>query len=230
MAIIIPHRFIDRLVPDKKIKFIDSIIIGTFNPGLPIIRSLSADELQLYEQIQFKKKFQKFNEVKNFYDRPQNRFWKIMDVMANPHFYCNSKDFKEKNRTGLKYYSKLDRELIFRNQTEFCKQRGILITDIVRQIEPTSFDKIYDNFPDTMIERSASIWNTEGILSVIKKYNPKRILINFSLSQSLPKISEEINKIRDKYPEKVVHVMSTSGAAANNYIALVNYWHPIFKN
>lgn len=224
MAIIIPHRFLDRLLPDNKTSFIETIIIGTFNPGLPASDRLSQKERQHFETIASSKKFQKFNQVRNFYDRPQNRFWKIMDFVANSDFYLNN-SLKTKNANGLKYYTQMDREIVFRNQIAFCLNQGILITDIVSQIEPASFENIYDNFPDKAIENSKCEWNTKGILGTIEKYRPKNILINFSTGKSIPKISEEISKIQSQ-SSNVYTMLSTSGAAGYDYTTLAEHWYP----
>jgi hypothetical protein len=100
MAIIIDHRFIDRLLPttNKKLRV---LIIGTFNPGLPDRLKLTEDETIQFNSIESSEKFQKFNLVRNFYDRPQNRFWKIMDYFHNEEFYkqnhcCPAKNLIDK--------------------------------------------------------------------------------------------------------------------------------------
>ncbi|MDL5047786.1 hypothetical protein QQ054_17350 [Oscillatoria amoena NRMC-F 0135] len=228
MAIKISHRFLDRLLPTNNIKFIDTIIIGTFNPGIPDLDKLTTQEWQIFEDILGSKKFQKFNQVKNFYDRPQNRFWKIMDVIAHPDFYLN-RNLSDKNPHGLKYFAKMDRDTVFKSQQIFCETQGIFITDIVRQIEPKTFDNIYNNFPDTAIENSSCVWNTLGILDVVEKYRPQRILINFSQSRSIPTISQEIGKIQHLYSNITKTVLSTSGAAGYNYETLINHWVPLFN-
>ena len=225
MSIIIPHRFLSRLLPEENVSFINTVVIGTFNPGHPNLLRLTESEKQLFGKISTSKKFLKFCQVKNFYDRPQNRFWKIMDIISNPEFY-SEKSLKTRNPNGIKYYAKMDRMKIFENQNSFCAQHGLMITDIVRQIEPTTFNSIYDNFPDKIIENSKCAWNTQGILNLIEKYQPKRIIVNFSLSKAIPKISMEIRKIQTAYKGKVFYVLSTSGAAGNSYEILLNNWKP----
>ena len=104
MAIIIEHKFKDRLsTSDDKVQ-IRIIIIGTFNPGLPIESKLNETEKREFEEIKNSKKFKEFNRIKNFYDRSRNRFWKIMDIINNENFYNN--DFKKINKDGMKFYKK----------------------------------------------------------------------------------------------------------------------------
>ncbi len=223
MPILIPHRFIERLLPDRSVSFIDTMVIGTFNPGLPVMDLLAQEEKHLFDKITATKRFQGINQVKNFYDRPRNRLWKIFDLLAYPEFY-SGKSFKARNPLGLKYYRNMDRELVFKNQTSFCLNNGIFITDIVRKIEPSSFENIYDNFPDKGIEGAKCYWNTKGIMMTIEKYKPRRVLINFSVGRSIPKISAEISAIQGNFPE-ITHCMpSTSGAAGNSYEFLYGEW------
>lgn len=151
-----------------------------------------------------------------------------MDFISNPDFYFDKK-LRTKNLDGLKHYSRMDRETVFQNQTSFCYNQGIFITDIVRQIEPNNFDNIYDNFPDKAIEGAKCTWNTEGILNVIEKFEPSKILINFSTSKSIPKISREIIKIKEAYNNKTFFALSTSGAATNSYEILFEYWGLIMQ-
>jgi hypothetical protein len=228
MAIVIPHRFIERLLPQEGVRFIDTVIVGTFNPGHPVIERLTDEERKEFDLIHPTKKFQKFNEVRNFYDRPQNRFWKVMDILCNPDYY-NNKDLKVKNPEGLKFYSKMDRDHVYNRQVSFCLNRGILITDLVRQIQPRSFVNIYQNFPDKAIETAACVWNTEGILKTIEDYQPKRILINLKMDKSIPNISNEISKIQQNYGSRTYNVLSTSGAAGNTYSDLAKFWGPLIK-
>jgi hypothetical protein len=229
MAIIIPHRFIDRLLPHENVNHISTIVIGTFNPGKPVLENLTKEELQLYLQKANSKKYQRFELVKNFYDRPQNRFWKIMDTIENVDFYKN-KPLKTPNPNGLKFYSKMkNRDLVFENQKAFCERNGLFITDIVRQIQPSSFENIYDNFPDKGIENADCQWNTKQIIEIAEKYNPKKILFNFNVNKSIPKISEQLTEIKDSFPNKIHQILSTSGAAGNNYETLCESWHPHIK-
>lgn len=229
MSIIIPHRFISRLLPHKEIRFINTLIIGTFNPGAPDFALLTEEEKKDFEKIRSSRRFQKFNQVLNFYDRPQNRFWKIMDVLANAAVYMDG-DFSVKNVQGLKYYNKMDRQSVFIAQEAFCRQRGIWITDIVRKVQPDSFEHIYNNFPDKAIENSACTWNTEGILQAIEIFQPKSVLVNFKIGGQIPKISAQIEIIRKRYKERMHFVPSTSGAAGYTYHELVNAWSDHFTN
>lgn len=224
MAISIPHRFIDRLLPSEEKVQINIIIIGTFNPGSPKKRLLTQNQLKEFEKIESSEKYKKFNLVKNFYDRPQNRFWKIMDYVNNPEFY-ESGDFLMRNPKGLKYYKDMDREEVFNRQQEFCDKMNILITDIVREIQPDTFDDIYNNFPDTAIEASNCILNTAGIIDVINKNNPEKIIINFSPNErSMPKVTVQINKLRECFRNKFIIAPSTSGTAGFDYKYLINEW------
>jgi hypothetical protein len=79
MPIKIEHRFVSRLLPGKATKKIDVIIIGTFNPGPPVMHLLTDEERKEFAEIEKTLSYRRLNQVRNFYDRPQNRFWKIMD-------------------------------------------------------------------------------------------------------------------------------------------------------
>jgi hypothetical protein len=229
MPIIIDHRFINRLLPSPS-QSIKVVIIGTFNPGAPDLIKLTEAERIKFELIQSSEKFKKFNEVRNFYDRPQNRFWKVHDYLHNKVFYQkNSLD--SINPNGLKFYYKngLTREDVYKKQVEYCDKKGIFITDIVKQLRPATFSNIYDNFPDTAIEKSDCDWTTELLLRSLNFHDPKRIIINFKLNErQLPRISNEINKIKNVFRERVVSVLSTSGAAGNKYSELIENWGPHF--
>jgi hypothetical protein len=229
MAIVINHRFIDRLTSIEGFEAINIIIIGTFNPGQPDLDKLNPTERAQFEEIRTSKKFIKFSQVKNFYDRPQNRFWKVMDVFNDSKFYLNN-TVDTINFNGLKYYSGMDRSQVFERQKNFCKSKGILITDIAKTINPLSFCDIYDNFPDTAIERASPIWNTEEIIEVIKEHKPQKILINFkSNSKSTPKICSQIAKISKYFPDRLVtSLKSTSGAAGFKYEELIEDWQKHF--
>jgi hypothetical protein len=229
MAIIINHRFINRLTATENYKKIKIVIIGTFNPGLPDVLKLNAAEKAQFEEIEKSKKFIKFNQVKNFYDRPQNRFWKVMDYINDKNFYSTN-SIKDKNYNGLKYYGGMDRDKVYKQQTDFCLQKGILVTDIAKTINPTSFNDIYDNFPDTAIEKALPIWNTDDIIKVIQKHNPDKILINFKAdNKSTPNICSEITKIANRFPGKLIpSLKSTSGAAGYKYEELIENWREHF--
>ncbi len=229
MAIIIPHRFKDRISPINKVNTFEYIIIGTFNPDIPIIDQLSETEKKQYKEISEKPKFIKFNEIKNFYDRPQNRFWKIMDYINDPSFY-GDKNYSLKNENGLKFYKKMNRMNVFEKQKAFCESKNILITDIVSEIKPISFCDIYDNFPDKAIENSECEFNTKNILEIIKKNNIKRVIVNFKTNEkTIPKISAEINEIRKKSKTDFKFAKSTSGAAGNSYEDLILEWKEYLK-
>lgn len=224
MAISIKHRFLQRLEPSADFEFINTIVIGTFNPGLPDKSKLTLEEQRNFSAIEQTDKFQKFNKVKNFYDRPQNRFWAVMDRILNPDFYIKNGD-DAKNKNGLKYYVGSDRTKVFDRQQTFCKKIGLFITDLVTEIKPESFQDIYDNFPDTKIEISNPIWNTDSIINSIKIFKPKKVLINFGTSNnSISKIATQANIIKKEFPKISTSVLSTSGAAGNDYKTLLNEW------
>ena len=225
MAITINHRFINRLTSTDNYDKINVVIIGTFNPGLPDVLKLNPTEKAQFEEIEKSKKFKKFNQVKNFYDRPQNRFWKVMDYLNDKDFYSKN-SIEDKNHNGLKFYVGMDREKVFKRQVDFCLQKRILITDIAKTINPISFCDIYDNFPDTAIEKAFPIWNTDDIIEVINKHSPDKILINFKAdSKSTPNICSEISKIAKRFPDKLIpSLKSTSGAAGYKYDELIENW------
>ncbi len=225
MAIIIDHRFLNRLLPTNN-RPTKILIIGTFNPGVPDKTKLDETEMIQFAEIESSDKFKKFNEVKNFYDRPQNRFWKILDYFHDKSFYQQNA-LETKNPNGLKFYKKhgLTREVVFKRQQDHCDKNGIFITDIVTRLRPVSFCDIYDNFPDSAIEKSDCDWNTEGIINSFASNRPERIIVNFKINErQIPRISNEINKIKKALGDKVVSVYSTSGAAGYKYSELVDNW------
>lgn len=224
MPIIIDHRFIDRLTPNRNRK-LSTVIVGTFNPGIPDKAMLTSAEKAEFERIECSPKFQKFNEVMNFYDRPQNRFWKVHDYFHDKEFYSNN-PIESRNYRGLKFYVNrgITRREVFDKQEKYCQSNGIFITDLVRQIRPTSFQSIYDNFPDSIIERCDCDWNTDHLLPLLKLANPRRIIVNFKVTSQIPRLSGEVTKIQEVFGDKVVHVLSTSGTAGNTYKALVDDW------
>jgi hypothetical protein len=231
MAIKIKHKFIDRIfINDKKIN-IKIMIIGTFNPGKPIRKFLNEKEITQFTAISNLKKFQSFDQIMNFYDRPRNRFWKIMDILNIPTFY--NTDYKKINPDGLKFYSSknMTREKTYNRQIEFCKSRQIEITDLVSAINPISFSGIYDAFSDIVIEKSNPEWNTENIINMIRIYSPQKLLVNFDFeSKSTPKLNEQLKIIMCKFPElEITRILSPSGAAANSYDELLNDWNDKFK-
>ena len=202
------------------------LIIGTFNPGLPDRLKLTEDETIEFNSIESSEKFKKFNLVRNFYDRPQNRFWKIMDYFHNEEFYKQN-ELKKINPNGLKFYKKLQatRDEVFKRQQDYCDKNGIFITDIITRIKPASFKDIYDNFPDTAIEKSECDWNTDGLIKTFELLKPQRVIVNFQVNErQIPRISKEINKIKKVAGDKVVSVYSTSGAAGYKYSELTTNW------
>lgn len=230
MAIIIDHRFINRLLPTKG-KQIKVLIIGTFNPGIPDKTKLNETERIQFQQIESTAKFKKFNEVRNFYDRPQNRFWKILDYFHDREFYSKN-ELESRNPNGLKFYrgQGLTRDIVFKRQQDYCDKSGIFITDIVKQLRPVNFCDIYDNFPDSAIEKSDCDWNTEGILSSFDPNGLKRVIVNFKVNErQIPRISKEINRVKKVFGDKVVSAYSTSGAAGYKYSELVADWGQHFQ-
>lgn len=230
MAIVIPHRFLHRLTSTEGMEKVNTLIIGTFNPGNPDLTLLTPAERKQFEQIGTSKKFKTFSQVRNFYDRPQNRFWKIMDHAHHPEFYALN-PLKTVNLQGLKYYTKLrDRDIVFERQQAFCQSRGILITDIVQSICPESFENIYDNFPDTAVERGNPVWNDEPILQVIQKHQPQKVIINFNPEgPNIPSIASKIAEIKATLPKNtLISLPSTSGAAGGTYENLVESWRVHF--
>lgn len=230
MSITIDHRFINRLLPTSNDK-ISTVIIGTFNPGIPDRELLSESEQIQFERIENSPKFNKFNEVLNFYDRPQNRFWKIHDCFNDQVFY-SSNIIKSRNPQGLKYYRRggASRQSVFERQLKYCKTSEIFITDFVRRIRPKTFDSIYDNFPDSIIEQCDCDWNTTDLLKSLEKASPKTIIINFKITRQIPRLSKEVIKIRDAFGDRFVHVLSTSGAAGYSYEELVADWGKYLNN
>jgi len=225
MAIIIDHRFLNRLLPTNN-RPIKTLIIGTFNPAIPDKTKLNETEGVQFHQIEASEKFKKFNEVRNFYDRPQNRFWKIHDYYHNKEFY-EKNELEAKNPSGLKFYKGrgLTRDIVFERQQDYCEKSGVFITDIVTRIRPTSFCDIYDNFPDSAIEKSDCDWNTDGILNSFGLNRPNRIIVNFKVNEKqIPRISKEINRIKKEFGDNVVTAYSTSGAAGYTYLKLIENW------
>lgn len=225
---VIPHRFLDRLNPRPSTGMLNTLIIGTFNPGLPIEETLTDQERLLFQGIRDTDKFRRFNEVRNFYDRPQNRFWKIMDVINAPEYYLRN-SYKAKNPEGLKYYSGFDRDTVFQRQQQFCAYKGLFITDIVRKINTSSFDVIYNNFADSAIDGLVAEWNTEHIIDTISQFKPAHVIINFGIAGTIPRISEQVDSIKQQFPDIITHALSTSGAAGNTYLDLVADWGRFFN-
>jgi hypothetical protein len=225
MAIEINHRFLNSLIPkEDEYSGIDVLIIGTFNPGLPDTQLMTKTEREDFKRIEKSTRFVNINSVMNFYDRPQNRFWGIMDRIANKEFYKKNGE-KSRNRNGLKHFKGEDRSTVYKRQKKFCIANGIFITDIVYKISPASFSGIYENFSDTVIEKANPEFNTDKIVAIIEKYQPNKILVNFDFdSKSIPRISNEIRTIKNLNPVRTTSIMSPSGAAGRKYIELLPEW------
>lgn len=226
MALVqIPHKFIDKLTPAGKISQINFLIIGTFNPGFPIldISSLAID---------LQKKITKNQYGLNFYDRPNNRFWGVLDRIFFKNEYSSmSKEFKRLE--GLKYYKELnDQKMVNQFQTEFCIKNGIFITDIVSKIAVDSdeLNKIYDGFNDTYFDSSVIEWNTDNIIAMINQYNPKRVLFTFNRSKSIPEISKNVDRIFTGNENRTFFLSSPSGNAKKSYLKLVDDWSVHFNS
>jgi hypothetical protein len=227
MAIKIEHKFIDRLFTEEDNIKIDILIIGTFNPGLPVFELLNETEKKQFDEIKSSKKFKSFCQIKNFYDRSQNRFWKVLDILENPNIYKG--DYEKINSNGLKFYTskvKMDRDKTFERQIDYCRKKKIQITDLVRSIEPKSFCDIYDNFPDAIIEKSNPCWNTQHIKKMIYKYSPKKVLVNFDFEcETTPNLNKQISELKTEFKTlEITRILSPSGAAANSYHDLVQDW------
>lgn len=227
MAIIIQHKFSSRLATFDDDAKISCLIIGTFNPGHPDEEKLNETERRQFDDIKKSKKYKDFQKIKNFYDRSKNRFWKVMDILDNAAFYGD--DYEKINKDGLKFYMtkvSMSRETTFQRQLSFCKNSEIFITDLVKLIEPVSFCEIYDNFPDTVIEKSNPTWNTPDIKKMIKKYSIKKILVNFDFEgKRTPNLKSQIKNIRDDFSNiSIIRIMSPSGSAGNSYSDLLADW------
>lgn len=224
MPIAIPHRFIERLLPDVNTQTIRTLIIGTFNPGeVQDLQPLPPHQHNQLQLIYESSKYRRFAEVLNYYDRPSNRFWGIMDRLHQPRLYSeNASDFQ--NINGLKHYKGANRQQVFARQQAFCHQHGIFITDFVREIQTDTFTNVYNNFKDMDIDPLVSTWNTPFLLQVIQQYQPQKVILNVNESRSIPRISEQIRIIKDTAGDSICPVSSTSGSAAGTYEELVREW------
>jgi hypothetical protein len=148
MAVIVPHRFLNRLVPDHNILFIRYLLIGTFNPGPPCENLLTDLEKREVRSIIESKQYKNISSVRNFYDRPSNRMWGTMDRLHKPSLYSMHGN-KFRNINGLKYFKKLERDDVYLRQQAFCEEQGIFISDMIRSIKPKELAKIYSQFKDT---------------------------------------------------------------------------------
>jgi hypothetical protein len=223
MAIIVPHRFLDRLAPGGDVPRIRYLMIGTFNPGRPCNDQLTDEERVLVENIVEGAQYKKIDAVRNFYDRPANRFWGVMDRLHKPDLY-QAHGVKHRNSNGLKYFATLKREEVYDRQQAFCRAQGVFISDIIRSIEPTSLAGIYKQFKDTDIDGCVRQWNTNQLLAAIEQYDPIKVIFSFKEGEAIPNISREMRRIKTQYPGKVVSLLSPSGAAGNDYASLIANW------
>ncbi len=220
-SIKIPHKFIDRLTPGDNIEYIKFLIIGTFNPGYPI---LNGDTLTENDQ----KNIIKNQAGLNFYDRANNRFWGVLDRLYFKNNYLE-KTKKYKRINGLKLYKGFNSPNdVFQSQQNFCKENGVFITDIVSEITVPKIEGIYNGFNDQYFDNAVSEWNTKNILSLIDKYNPHRVLFTFSKSKTIPEISKNVQFIIDKNPTKTFFLSSPSGNAKKSYEQLIFDWSKFF--
>src|SRR5688500_14596289 len=83
MSLKITHRFLPRLTPQIECNKIKFLILGTFNPGEVTLDEISPTHSQALSRIYKSAKYRRFAEVLNFYDRPANRFWGVMDRIFN---------------------------------------------------------------------------------------------------------------------------------------------------
>jgi len=185
------------------------------------LRKEYAEELhQLYSTV----KYQRFNQVRNFYDRPQNRFWGVMDRIHAPAIYeGNGQNYR--NLNGLKFFKGCDRETVFLRQQKFCRDHGVFISDVVRAIATTDFRSVYDNFSDKVVDRSAVEFNTDHLIEIIRAYPNARVVFNVKESGMTPSINRELGLLKSEAGVVRSHwPPSTSGAAGNNYPALIPHW------
>lgn len=224
MSIFINHRFLDRLSPENISHDVRYIIIGTFNPGSPDDLQLSVEEKKEFDKISSVDYFKEKDEIENFYDRSNNRFWGVMDRLAY-HDY-NTAKWKKENREGeLKYYKGMKREIISDNQKSFCEKHGILVTDIIKRIKPIHFKGIYTNYEDKTIDSAAVDWNTDFLTAVIKDLKPEKVFSTFQFNNnSTPNISSKLKKIETDTSRKIIPLLSPSGSARKSYPKLVADW------
>ena len=152
MSVRITHRFLNRLAYVGSPKAVRIIVLGSFNPGQPDLPNLPkkwADELH---QLFSTPKYHRFNAVKNFYDRPANRFWGVIDRIHQPGLY-EEHGIRFRNPNGLKFFKSNDRDAVFERQQAFCKANGIFISDIAKALQTSEFDSIFNNFSDIAVDR-----------------------------------------------------------------------------
>lgn len=199
------------------------VILGSFNPGEPDMQSLSESHADELRQLYSTPKYQRFSQVRNFYDRPPNRFWGVMDRIHSPILYeKNGHGFK--NPDGLKHFKGGDRLAVLDRQLDFCRTQGIFISDIVTAVSTTDFRGIYNNFSDTLVSKYSKEFNTDYLLDVLGANKTARLLLNVRESSSTPMINQHLARLRAAASGRCKEMPSTSGAAGRLYKDLVPEW------
>jgi hypothetical protein len=224
MSVRIPHRFIGRLAYTDPPEGIQVIILGSFNPGEPDMATLPHEHADQLRQLFSTAKYRRFSQVRNFYDRPPNRFWGVMDRIRDPATY-EQYGQKFRNSQGLKFFKGGDRDAVFQRQQEFCREKGIFISDVVKAVTTTEFRSIYDNFSDTSVNNWATEFNTAHLLEILHANRLVRVLFNIKKSRTTPAINQELAFLTAAAgPGRIHWLPSTSGAAGNQYDELVPQW------
>jgi len=224
MSVRIPHRFLERLEYTGGSGNIRVIILGSFNPGEPDMADLPEDyraELNILFSTQ---KYRRFKQVQNFYDRPPNRFWGIMDRINNPDLYAKN-GHKFRNIDGLKFFRGGDRDAVFLRQQCFCRANGIFISDVVKAISTIDFKNVYNNFSDVVVNKHVTEFNSDHLLELIAANPMAQVIFNVKESPLIPTISQQLHLLRDAAGTFRSHWMpSTSGAAGGRYEELLPSW------
>lgn len=229
MPVRIPHRFFERLLYAGHPSDLRFIIIGTYNPGEPEMGHLSALHAENIRQLFSTEKYKKFSQIRNFYDRPPNRFWGIMDRINSPKLYKEHGQ-KFRNSEGLKFFRNGDREAVFVRQRTFCDRNGIFITDIVKAISTTDFKNVYNNFSDPVIDRCATEFNTDCLIEVIQANPSSHVLFNVGRPQATPVIGSQLCRIIEAAGKDRCNWMpSTSGLAGGSYAKLLDAWQKVLR-
>lgn len=225
MAIRIPHKFQDRLAPGRGMESIKILIVGSFNPGVPILSEAEYKSLD----NEYQRSINKNQTGLNFYDRANNRFWGVLDRIYFNEDYLGKSE-KYKRAEGLKLYKGLNTpERVFELQQQFCNDNKIFITDIVSEITVPKVQGIYNGFGDQLFDSFVSKWNTQNIEAIVETYRPRQILFTFSKSKSIPRISKNVQLILDKCPTNTFFLSSPSGNAKKSYSQLLNDWGRHFQ-
>ena len=146
----------------------------------------------------------------NFYDRPPNRFWGIIDRLLHEDFYV-ANGMKAKRVGSLKHYKEVERRSTFEQQQIFCSNHGILVTDFIRTINPKSFEGIYDNFDDRKIDGVVAKWNTDFLIDLINKSKTEKVFVNFQNNiHSIPNITSAVKKLSENIKFNKVHFKNIS--------------------